>query len=94
MFFYLAIILFLQQDFWYNMPMEYINNLLKLISHLLFIGISFQLLLSLFDWSKIIKMTPENIGKLKLFVFFLAIIMGYLVSHFMLELIAMSQTLF
>ncbi|EGJ27905.1 DUF1146 family protein [Streptococcus porcinus] len=74
--------------------MEYINNLLKLISHLLFIGISFQLLISLFDWSKIIYRSPENIGKLKLFVFFLAIVLGYLVSHFILELIQMSQTLF
>ncbi|WP_172601634.1 DUF1146 family protein [Streptococcus porcinus] len=74
--------------------MEYINNLLKLISHLLFIGISFQLLISLFDWSKIIYRSPENIGKLKLFVFFLAIVLGYLVSHFILEPIQMSQTLF
>ncbi|MGT2676849.1 DUF1146 family protein [Streptococcus pseudoporcinus] len=74
--------------------MEYINNVLKLISHLLFIGISFQLLISLFDWSKIIYRSPENIGKLKLFVFFLAIVLGYLVSHFILELIQMSQTLF
>ncbi|EFR44240.1 membrane protein [Streptococcus pseudoporcinus] len=76
------------------MAMEYINNVLKLISHLLFIGISFQLLISLFDWSKIIYRSPENIGKLKLFVFFLAIVLGYLVSHFILELIQMSQTLF
>ncbi|MBY4764059.1 DUF1146 family protein [Streptococcus uberis] len=74
--------------------MEYINNLLKLISHLLFIGISFQLLMYIFDWSKITRHHLENIGKIKLFVFFLAIIMGYLVSHFMLELIQMSQTLF
>ncbi|WP_115242569.1 DUF1146 family protein [Streptococcus uberis] len=74
--------------------MEYINNLLKLISHLLFIGISFQLLMDIFDWSKITRHHLENIGKIKLFVFFLAIIMGYLVSHFMLELIQMTQTLF
>ncbi|SQG44542.1 membrane protein [Streptococcus porcinus] len=87
-------ILFLFLYFWYNIAMEYINNLLKLISHLLFIGISFQLLISLFDWSKIIYRSPENIGKLKLFVFFLAIVLGYLVSHFILELIQMSQTLF
>lgn len=74
--------------------MEYINNLLKLISHLLFIGISFQLLMDVFDWPKITRNHFDNIGKIKLFVFFLAIIMGYLVSHFMLELIQMSQTLF
>lgn len=68
-FFILTEILFLFLYFWYNIAMEYINNLLKLISHLLFIGISFQLLISLFDWSKIIYRSPENIGKLKLFVF-------------------------
>lgn len=74
--------------------MDYINQLLKLTSHLLFIGISYQLLISLFDWTKIIRNSRDNIGKVKLFVFFLAIVMGFMVSHFMLELIQMSQSLF
>ncbi|KHD44259.1 DUF1146 family protein [Streptococcus hongkongensis] len=74
--------------------MEYINKLLALFCHLLFIGISYQLLMSLFDWSKLIKNRTENLGKIQLFVFFIAIIMGYLVSHFILELIQMGQSLF
>lgn len=76
------------------MSMEYINNLLSLVCHLLFIGISYQLLMSLFDWSKLVKNRVENLGKIQLFVFFIAIIMGYLVSHFILELIQMGQSLF
>ncbi|WP_100185194.1 DUF1146 family protein [Streptococcus iniae] len=74
--------------------MDYINQLLKLTSHLLFIGISYQLLMSLFDWTKIIRNSRDNFGRVRLFVFFLAIIMGFMVSHFMLELIQMSQSLF
>ncbi|WMB28374.1 DUF1146 family protein [Streptococcus didelphis] len=73
--------------------MEYIRNLLSFVSHLVFIGISYQLLISIFDWSKLRKSSSDNLGKVKLFVFFLAIIMGFLVSHFMLELIQISQNL-
>ncbi|EMF49533.1 hypothetical protein SPJ2_0353 [Streptococcus parauberis KRS-02109] len=50
--------------------------------------------MSLFDWSKLVKNRAENLGKIQLFVFFIAIIMGYLVSHFILELIQMGQSLF
>ncbi|AUT05727.1 DUF1146 family protein [Streptococcus parauberis] len=92
-FFYVQVILF-SSLFCYNIFMEYINNLLGLFCHLLFIGISYQLLMSLFDWSKLVKNRAENLGKIQLFVFFIAIIMGYLVSHFILELIQMGQSLF
>ncbi|HEK9898911.1 TPA: DUF1146 domain-containing protein, partial [Streptococcus equi subsp. equi] len=36
---------------------------------------------------------PENMGRLRLLVLFLAIASGYLVSRFMLELIQISQYL-
>ncbi|MGT2932464.1 DUF1146 family protein [Streptococcus catagoni] len=74
--------------------MEYITNLLTLICHLLFIGISYQLLISIFDWTRLVRHRQDNLGKIRLFVFFLAIIIGYLVSHFILELIQVSQNLF
>ncbi|EHI69929.1 DUF1146 family protein [Streptococcus ictaluri] len=74
--------------------MELITYILKLTSYLLFIGISYQLLMTLFDWHKVIHQRPENSGKLKLFLFFIAIVIGYVVSNFMLELIQMSQSLF
>ncbi|PZO93909.1 DUF1146 family protein [Streptococcus halichoeri] len=74
--------------------MNYLNQLLILSCHLLFIAISYQLLMSLFDWSRFIRRLPENLGKLKLFIFFLAIVLGYLVSHFILELVQMGHTLF
>lgn len=53
-----------------------------------------QLLRQLFDWSKIIKNSAENVGRLKVFILFLSIAIGYLISHFFLEIITMSQTLF
>ncbi len=56
--------------------------------------ISYQLLTSIFDWSKMTRNFSNNIGKIHLFVFLLAVIMGYLVSHFVLELIQIGQNLF
>lgn len=76
------------------MTMEYINNLLILTCHFIFIMISYQLLTSIFDWSKMTRNFSNNIGKIHLFVFLLAVIMGYLVSHFVLELIQIGQNLF
>ncbi|HEL0709531.1 TPA: DUF1146 domain-containing protein [Streptococcus equi subsp. zooepidemicus] len=73
--------------------MEVIRTLLMFFSHLLFIGISYQVLISLVDWSKFIHYRPENMGRLRLLVLFLAIALGYLVSRFMLELIQISQYL-
>lgn len=74
--------------------METINNFVMFMTHLIFIGMSYQLLITLFDWSKFIYNRPENVGKLRLFLFLVAIAIGYLVSHFMIELIQLSQSLF
>ncbi|HEL1087537.1 TPA: DUF1146 domain-containing protein [Streptococcus equi subsp. zooepidemicus] len=73
--------------------MEVIRTLLMFFSHLLFIGISYQLLISLIDWSTFTHYRPENMGRLRLLVLFFAIALGYLVSRFMLELIQISQYL-
>lgn len=49
---------------------------------------------NLFDWSKLIKNTSENIGRLKVFILLVSIALGYMVSHFILEIITVSQTFF
>ncbi|KFN87340.1 membrane protein [Streptococcus equinus JB1] len=74
--------------------MEILNSSVTLISHLVFIVMTHQILRNLFDWSKLIKNTPENIGRLKVFILLVSIALGYMVSHFILEIITDSQTFF
>ncbi|QGX46715.1 DUF1146 domain-containing protein [Streptococcus equinus] len=74
--------------------MEILNSSVTLISHLIFIAMTHQVLRNLFDWSKVIKNTPENIGRLKVFILLLSVAIGYMVSHFILEIITVSQTFF
>ncbi|MDV5976871.1 UNVERIFIED_CONTAM: DUF1146 family protein [Streptococcus canis] len=78
----------------YNRSMELLMKIIAFLCHLFFIGLSYQLLISVIDWTKMSHYRPENLGKLRLFVFLLAIALGYLVSHFMLEIIQISQSLF
>lgn len=74
--------------------MEILNSSVTLISHLVFIAMIHQILRNLFDWSKLIKNTSENIGRLKVFILLVSIALGYMVSHFILEIITVSQTFF
>lgn len=74
--------------------MEILNSSVTLISHLVFIAMTHQILRNLFDWSKLIKNTSENIGRLKVFILLVSIALGYMVSHFILEIITVSQTSF
>lgn len=74
--------------------MEILNSSVTLISHLVFIAMTHQILRNLFDWSKLIKNTPENIGRLKVFILLVSIALGYMVSHFILEIITVSQIFF
>ena len=74
--------------------MEILNNVFSLVSYLMFIMMTYHVLASVFDWTKLIKNTTENIGRLKVFILFLSIGIGYLVSHFILEVIAISQSIF
>ena len=78
----------------YNGIMEILNTTVSLFSHVIFIAMTNSLLRQLFDWSKWIKNTPDNIGRLKVFILFLSIAIGYLVSNFILEIVTLSQTLF
>ena len=74
--------------------MEILNSSVTLISHLVFIAMTHQILRNLFDWSKLIKNTSENIGRLKVFILLVSIALGYMVSHFILEIITVNQTFF
>lgn len=74
--------------------MEILNSSVTLISHLVFIAMTHQILRNLFDWSKLIKNTSENIGRLKVFILLVSIALGYMVSHFILEIITASLTFF
>lgn len=74
--------------------MEILNSSVTLISHLVFIAMTHQILRNLFDWSKLIKNTSENIGRLKVFILLVSIALGYMVSHFILEIVTVSQTFF
>lgn len=70
------------------------ENVINLFSHLIFISLVHQLLLNLFDWSKWIKLSPENIWRLRLFLLLVSIALGYLVSNFMLQILALSRLIF
>lgn len=74
--------------------MELSNNIVTLLSHLVFIIMTHQILRNLFDWSKIIKNPTENLGRLKVFILFISIAVGYLVSHFVLDVVLASQSIF
>ncbi|WP_421038872.1 hypothetical protein [Streptococcus hyointestinalis] len=47
--------------------MEYILSLVTLMSHLIFILLVHRLLVTLFDWSKIVKNAQDKLGQLVCF---------------------------
>ncbi|MBF0786868.1 MULTISPECIES: DUF1146 family protein [unclassified Streptococcus] len=68
-------------------------SLVTICSHLLFIYLAHSLLLSVMDWSKCLKGTAENQKKIQLFIVFLAVALGYLVSAFFLDVLSISRDL-
>lgn len=60
-----------------------ILNIVTIVSNFIFIALFYQLFVDLFDWSKMIKMSPQNISKLKVFILLISIVGGYVVSHFL-----------
>ena len=87
------LLMFSASFLWYNRSMTIINQFVTLASHLVFIGLSYHILISLFDWAKIVKNPIENTGKLKLFLLFISIALGYLTSSFILSVLAMGQNM-
>ncbi|MFS6341576.1 DUF1146 family protein [Streptococcus agalactiae] len=71
-----------------------ILNIVTIVSNFIFIALFYQLFVDLFDWSKMIKMSPQNISKLKVFILLISIVGGYVVSNFLLEVIQLCQSIF
>lgn len=67
-----------------------LSSLLTLLSHLLFIAISFRLLTAV-RFDKFLR--PNHVGESRLLLLFIAIALGYLVSSFFLSVLDASRTL-
>ena len=68
-----------------------IQLLFTLSSHILFIYLIFQLLKDLVKWDQILKVTNDNVGKVRLLVALCSIGLGFLVSSFFLNLYQLWQ---
>ena len=74
--------------------MEILRNSIMLMSHFIFIAIFYNLLINLFDFGKIVKRAYDNIVRLKFFLLFISIFIGYMVSTFIWSVISLSQDIF
>lgn len=73
--------------------MTILNDMVPLASHLVFIGLTYQMGNTLFDWEKITKNVIVNTGKLRLFLLFISIAIGFLVSSFFIYVLTLCQSL-
>lgn len=71
-----------------------IQIIFTLSSHLLFIFISFQLLSTVVNWERLLKINADNALKIRLLILFLSIALGYLVSLFFLAIYQVSFDFF
>lgn len=69
-----------------------IQSILQFISHLLFIYISYHLLITTVDWARWLKVTGDNQPKINMLILFIAIALGYLVSTLFLELLLIGRS--
>lgn len=70
-----------------------ITSFLEFLSHILFIYIAHHLLVTVVDWSKWMKVSGNNQRKIQLLILFFAIALGYLVSTFFLQILAIGRSL-
>lgn len=71
-----------------------IQMIFTFTSHLIFIYFSFYLLNTAVEWSRFLRMDPENARRSRVLILFLSIALGYLVSLFFLSIYNMSRDLF
>ena len=71
-----------------------IQIIFTLSSHLLFIFISFQLLSTVVNWERLLKINAGNALKIRLLILFLSIALGYLISLFFLAIYQVSFDVF
>ena len=62
-----------------------------LSSHMFFVYLVFQLLKDLVKWDQILKVTKDNVRKVRLLVVLSSIGLGYLISSFFLNLYQLWQ---
>ena len=67
-----------------------IQIVFTLSSDLLFIFLPHQLLSSLVNWERLLKVNADNALKIRLLILFLSIALGYLVSLFFLSIYQVS----
>lgn len=70
-----------------------IEQIWTFLSHVLFIYLAHVLLVENVDWAKFLKPDSKHPRQAQLLVLFLAIALGYLVSHFFLDVVQMSRQL-
>ena len=68
-----------------------VNQLFTILFQLVMIYWSYSFLLELVDWSKILRVTPQNSRNAQVFLVFLAITLGFLVSSFFLNMIDLAR---
>lgn len=71
-----------------------IQMIFTFCSHLIFIYFAFYLLNTSIEWSRFLRMEPENARRSRLLILFLSIALGYLVSLFFLAIYGMSRDIF
>lgn len=74
--------------------MEVLEHFIRLASLCFFIGLVFNLLTNLFDWSKIVKKPLENAQQLRLFLILVSISLGFILSQFIWMILMMSRDFF
>lgn len=74
--------------------MEVLEHFIRLTSLCFFIGLVFNLLTNLFDWSKIVKNPLENAQQLRLFLILVSISLGFILSQFIWMILMMSRDFF
>ncbi|OFI46713.1 DUF1146 family protein [Floricoccus penangensis] len=72
--------------------MNIIFEVTRIVSHFIFIYISFNFLSAL-DFNKIFK-ANTNYRIIQYFVIFLSVAIGFLVSNFFLEIVSLSKDIF
>ncbi|KXT76414.1 hypothetical protein STRDD10_00230 [Streptococcus sp. DD10] len=63
-------------------------------SYMIFIYFSFYLLNTTVDWSRFLRLDPENIKRSRLLILLFSIALGFILASFFLSLYNMSRNIF
>lgn len=71
-----------------------IQMIFNLSSHLLFIFFAYYLLMNLVQWEKFLKVSAENVVKIRFLILMISVGIGYLASSFFISIYEMSRQIF